>query len=113
MKKPGILQAYVDTAADTLYPCYKRPTEVRNFGWHQTVGQYIEELWRKSHTKPGNYKPSSNFPGHLNIHKVYRFEAPGHPSMIGCQQAHNFGNITINIEEISKVSVRWAAQQTI
>ena len=39
-------------------------------------------------------------------------EAPGHPSMIGCQQAQKLGIITINVEEVSDVSALSAAQQT-
>ena len=39
-------------------------------------------------------------------------EAPGHPSMIGCQQAQELGIITINVEEVSDVSAPSAAQHT-
>ena len=40
-------------------------------------------------------------------------EAPGHPSMIGCQQAQELGIITINVEEVSNVSAAHTAQQTV
>ena len=39
-------------------------------------------------------------------------DAPGHPSMIGCQQAQEPGIITINVEEVSDVSAPSATQQT-
>ena len=40
-------------------------------------------------------------------------EAPGHPSMIGCQQAQELGIITINVEEVSNASASHTAQQTV
>ena len=40
-------------------------------------------------------------------------EAPGHPSMIGCQQAQELGIITINVEEVSNVSTSRTVQQTV
>jgi len=39
-------------------------------------------------------------------------EAPGHPSMIGCQQAQELGIITINVEEVSNFSAPHTAKQT-
>ena len=40
-------------------------------------------------------------------------EAPGHPSMIGCQQAQERGIITIKVEEVSNFSARRAAKYTV
>ena len=44
--------------------------------------------------------------------ELFRFMAPDHPSMIGCQQAQELGIITINVQEVSDVSAPSAAQQT-
>ena len=40
-------------------------------------------------------------------------EAPGHPSMIGCQQAQELGIITIHVDEVCGAAVSPAAQQAI
>ena len=40
-------------------------------------------------------------------------EAPGHPSMIGCQQAQELGIITIHVEEVSSDSASPTVQQAL
>ena len=62
-----------------LYLYYRRAIKVRNFCWHQTVQQQIEGLKRKSHTKPGYFKPSNNFQKHLDIHQVHHCWGPRPP----------------------------------
>ena len=106
------LQMKVDTGADT---CILTTDDLQRLGISVDIkpcSSILKGYGGNPRQNLGTTSLQVTFKNTSISTKLTTVEAPGHPSMIGCQQAQELGIITINVEEVSDVSAPSAAQQT-